>query len=544
MAEKENAEVIKVIDSTPMQIMTAKPIEQQQRNSDDSGDREYVVEKILDSRKKGNGIQYLVKWAGYNDASDNTWEPAGNLNCGKLIADFEAVTVVIDENDEKINHDSDGEATKDTQKEAPGDAAMEAAQDAGEEAGKDAAEDAGEKAAKDAGEEAAGDAGEEAAENAGEKKTSQKQSKPETQFYEVERIIDKRTKGGVLEYKVQWKGYSKDSDSWEPAENLEDKKKGQSAKKKGKFALKSKPVLEKKTSESPTFHSWDISFSGHFTLLGISLLRKIYRALQPATASNSMQHTQLWCINQGDVSVNMQLDRSGYTPGETILINGKIYNHSRRLIKSYMVRLIQHVCYRAKTFSGVDHTKETSKVVAKLDRGDVPPHSIHSLNNQKLVIPSITPRLSKCKIIEIKYTLELEAQSSAKTSLPIIIGTIPLLSDILSKIKSATSNSIPAIISIQKTSVTNEAEGNAPNTSLAPTLETALIEVTITDESGTTRITTAEETVDLDAETATMILPSPYYRESCFGRTNIADEERRSQYGENNFAPKYPFYSD
>uniref|UniRef100_A0A915EAQ3 Uncharacterized protein n=1 Tax=Ditylenchus dipsaci TaxID=166011 RepID=A0A915EAQ3_9BILA len=113
-----------------MQIMTAKPIEQQQRKSDDSGDGEYVVEKILDSRKKGNGIQYL--------------------NCEKLIADFEAIAVVIDENDEKISHDSVDEATKVTQKEASGDAAKETAQDAGEEAGEDTTEDAGEEAAEDA----------------------------------------------------------------------------------------------------------------------------------------------------------------------------------------------------------------------------------------------------------------------------------------------------------------------------------------------------------------------------------------------------------
>ena len=40
---------------------------------------EYEVERILDSRMSGRqGLQYLVKWKGYN-ASHNSWEPAQNL---------------------------------------------------------------------------------------------------------------------------------------------------------------------------------------------------------------------------------------------------------------------------------------------------------------------------------------------------------------------------------------------------------------------------------------------------------------------------------
>ena len=41
-------------------------------------DEEYEVEAILDSRKKGRYIEYLVKWKGYSDA-ENSWEPRGNV---------------------------------------------------------------------------------------------------------------------------------------------------------------------------------------------------------------------------------------------------------------------------------------------------------------------------------------------------------------------------------------------------------------------------------------------------------------------------------
>ena len=48
----------------------------------------YKVEKILDSRKTGQRIEYLTKWKGYDD-SKNTWEPTKHLkNCQKLVKQF------------------------------------------------------------------------------------------------------------------------------------------------------------------------------------------------------------------------------------------------------------------------------------------------------------------------------------------------------------------------------------------------------------------------------------------------------------------------
>ncbi|KAI5272033.1 arsenate resistance ArsH [Aureobasidium subglaciale] len=48
------------------------------------GEERYIVERILDSRivqrrRQQPELQYLVRWAGYEDAKDNTWEPAKNI---------------------------------------------------------------------------------------------------------------------------------------------------------------------------------------------------------------------------------------------------------------------------------------------------------------------------------------------------------------------------------------------------------------------------------------------------------------------------------
>jgi len=57
--------------------------------SDDQGEEVYVVEAILDKRVKRGEIQYFIKWKGYENPEDNTWEPKANCHCPDLIEAFE-----------------------------------------------------------------------------------------------------------------------------------------------------------------------------------------------------------------------------------------------------------------------------------------------------------------------------------------------------------------------------------------------------------------------------------------------------------------------
>lgn len=43
----------------------------------------------------------------------------------------------------------------------------------------------------------------------------------EEEEYSVEKILDKRTKGGKVEYLIKWEGYPDSENTWEPQDNLD-----------------------------------------------------------------------------------------------------------------------------------------------------------------------------------------------------------------------------------------------------------------------------------------------------------------------------------
>eukprot|EP01052_Picozoa_sp_SAG31_P047547 SAG31_NODE_9565_length_1258_cov_1.321829_1_plen_127_part_00 len=55
----------------------------------------------------------------------------------------------------------------------------------------------------------------EEAEQAAKAKRPKKEAPPE---YEVDKILDKDKRGKHVYYRVRWKGYTEDDDTWEPAE--------------------------------------------------------------------------------------------------------------------------------------------------------------------------------------------------------------------------------------------------------------------------------------------------------------------------------------
>ena len=51
------------------------------------GNEEFVVETVLDCRKRRGQTQFLIKWKGYGP-EENSWEPASNIHAPRLVQAF------------------------------------------------------------------------------------------------------------------------------------------------------------------------------------------------------------------------------------------------------------------------------------------------------------------------------------------------------------------------------------------------------------------------------------------------------------------------
>ncbi|VDK45472.1 unnamed protein product [Anisakis simplex] len=81
---------------------------------------EFLVEKITDKRISDGVLHYRVKWKGYENDSDDTWEPLDNLVGGdamSLITEFERSLnkVTGDDNDDNNNNNDDASTAKTAQ---------------------------------------------------------------------------------------------------------------------------------------------------------------------------------------------------------------------------------------------------------------------------------------------------------------------------------------------------------------------------------------------------------------------------------------------
>ncbi|OQO03814.1 hypothetical protein B0A48_10455 [Cryoendolithus antarcticus] len=67
-------------------VKAPNPSDEDEEEDDDSeeGEDEYVVEDILKHRNTKGTLQYRIKWLGYDDEADITWEPLENLKTASV----------------------------------------------------------------------------------------------------------------------------------------------------------------------------------------------------------------------------------------------------------------------------------------------------------------------------------------------------------------------------------------------------------------------------------------------------------------------------
>lgn len=130
----------------------------------------------------------------------------------------------------------------------------------------------------------------------------------------------------------------------------------------------------------------------------------------------------------------LQLERSGFVPGEKIRINAEIINQSNRKVKQSIMELKQGLLY--KTPNG--RQREITKIIETVKRDGIPPGSIDQWENESLTIPPIPPSfLRGSEFISIKYELVFTVDPGISLTIPVIIGTIPYHPESLNRVTKA-----------------------------------------------------------------------------------------------------------
>lgn len=197
------------------------------------------------------------------------------------------------------------------------------------------------------------------------------------------------------------------------------------------------------------------------------------------------------------ISVTVQTDRSGYCPGESIVVSAFINNQSSSGISYVEILLLQISVY---TIKPGKHAKRAVENVASLKRDEIRGTGDHHLEMVPFPIPSLPPTMRSCSCIKITYELKFIVHVAGGWSPKQVVATIPI-----------TIGSVP----YRPPTLLPSVEPSAPPLSPPPYSQ--------------------------DSQPYPVL---PSYAECVYGGTAVRDEHDSGDMSPSTFTPMYPFVSD
>lgn len=169
-----------------------------------------------------------------------------------------------------------------------------------------------------------------------------------------------------------------------------------------------------------------------------------------------MQTNKCWICKSTPLVLVVKLAKTGFVPGETISVNGRITNLGPNKVEEVRIYLRRIVSYRAEK-PIVSFMEECTDLVHKTSEHLQSGSSDIFVEN--VIVPEVPPTtLFHSKIIRINYDLKVEVVLGANEKnpfvlCPITIGTAPLLPELTNS--SAAANEEPAVSVPEEANVQN-----------------------------------------------------------------------------------------
>ncbi|KAI4897733.1 hypothetical protein NFI96_025892 [Prochilodus magdalenae] len=144
--------------------------------------------------------------------------------------------------------------------------------------------------------------------------------------------------------------------------------------------------------------------------------------VSPVSESNE-KTIGCWIFASGPVSLNVNIDRKGYSNGESIPIYAEIENYSSRLV------MPKAAIYQIQTYKARGKTIRYKQVVGSVRGNHIPSGCSDTWNRKTLKIPPVSPSILNSDILRVEYSLAVIVQipgaKKLKVELPVVIGTTP-----------------------------------------------------------------------------------------------------------------------
>lgn len=127
----------------------------------------------------------------------------------------------------------------------------------------------------------------------------------------------------------------------------------------------------------------------------------------------------------GKTSAEFSVIRTGFLPGEELIIDADVKNEGRDSIKSIQAAVVMTSSFNAKKIT----KKNTQVITKKMDNTEVEYGGSRKWTGIRLSIPSYIPesRLDGCDMIDIEYELQFRLEmangSDVRAKIPLVIGT-------------------------------------------------------------------------------------------------------------------------
>ncbi|PIO65805.1 arrestin domain protein, partial [Teladorsagia circumcincta] len=205
----------------------------------------------------------------------------------------------------------------------------------------------------------------------------------------------------------------------------------------------SKEVLNAGSYQFPFTFQLPINCAPSFEVVPVFNLNTIPEAAMPIKES-TVKNLGIVLFKHGKVSVQSEIPKTGFVPGETIVVNAYVINDSSKDIIKATIKLVEiskYVAFRHGstlvpgffiTTQYMDNSRELRRKIAtgeqdicvqKKGRGNVQLY---------LQVPPTVPTFNCCPIVSVEYMVEVKFKTQASfkgdviSHCHIIVGTIPV----------------------------------------------------------------------------------------------------------------------